>query len=126
VTDEELYWDPIGVLPEGEAEATFRGRWEDRLWLNVPGPFYTGESDTCWTGRLHAPRHVLYGGEYVSEYVYRQPTTRAQQTHLVQQHQSGEHTFADLAELFSVSRATVYRVLERNQNAPAPSTSGGQ
>lgn len=30
------------------------------------------------------------------------------------------------AELFSVSRATVYRVLERHQDAPAPSTSGGQ
>ncbi|MFE3517572.1 hypothetical protein [Streptomyces sp. NPDC059166] len=32
----------------------------------------------------------------------------------------------DLAELFSVSRATVYRVLERHQKASAPSTSGGQ
>lgn len=34
--------------------------------------------------------------------------------HPVQQRQSGEHTIADLAELFSVSRATVYRVLERH------------
>ncbi|MFF7550822.1 hypothetical protein ACFZCU_45530 [Streptomyces canus] len=33
---------------------------------------------------------------------------------------------ADLAELFSVSRATAYRVLERHQNTPAPTTSGGQ
>lgn len=52
--------------------------------------------------------------------------TARQQSHLVQQHQSGEHTIADLAELFSVSRATVYRVLERHQNAPAPSTPCGQ
>jgi DNA invertase Pin-like site-specific DNA recombinase len=52
--------------------------------------------------------------------------TARQQSHLVQQHQSGEHTIADLAELFSVSRATVYRVLERHQNAATPSTSGGQ
>ncbi|WP_199922706.1 helix-turn-helix domain-containing protein [Streptomyces sp. NRRL S-87] len=52
--------------------------------------------------------------------------TARQQTHLVQQHQSGEHTIADLAELFSVSRATVYRVLERHQNAATPSTPGGQ
>ncbi|WP_404867914.1 recombinase family protein [Kitasatospora griseola] len=36
-----------------------------------------------------------------------------QQAHLVQLHQAGEHTIADLAELFSVSRPTVYRVLER-------------
>ncbi|MFD5574335.1 recombinase family protein [Streptomyces cadmiisoli] len=52
--------------------------------------------------------------------------TDRRQTRLVQQHQSGEHTIADLAGLFSVSRATVYRVLERHRNAPAPSTSGGQ
>jgi DNA invertase Pin-like site-specific DNA recombinase len=36
-----------------------------------------------------------------------------QQAHLVQLHQSGKHTIAELAELFSVSRPTVYRVLER-------------
>lgn len=29
-------------------------------------------------------------------------------------------------ELFSVSRATVYRVLERHQSAVTPSTPGGQ
>ena len=52
--------------------------------------------------------------------------TARQQSHLVLQHQSGEHTIADLAELFSVSRATVYRVLERHQNAATPSTAGGQ
>ncbi|RVU27665.1 recombinase family protein [Streptomyces antnestii] len=53
--------------------------------------------------------------------------TARQQAHLVQQHQSGEHTIADLAELFSGSRATVYRVLERHQiPAAAPSTSDRQ
>ncbi|MFI8105441.1 helix-turn-helix domain-containing protein [Streptomyces sp. NPDC086023] len=52
--------------------------------------------------------------------------TARQQSHLAQQHQSGEHTLADLAEPFSVSRATVYRVLERHQNAATPSTPGGQ
>ncbi|MDX3763127.1 recombinase family protein [Streptomyces sp. AK02-04a] len=40
--------------------------------------------------------------------------TARQQAHLVKEHRSGEHTIADLAELFSVSRATVYRVLERS------------
>jgi DNA invertase Pin-like site-specific DNA recombinase len=39
--------------------------------------------------------------------------TARQQAHLVEQHATGEYTIADLAELFSVSRATVYRVLER-------------
>jgi DNA invertase Pin-like site-specific DNA recombinase len=36
-----------------------------------------------------------------------------QQAHLVQLHQGGKHTIAELAELFSVSRPTVYRVLQR-------------
>ena len=44
----------------------------------------------------------------------RQPKlSPAQQAHLVKQHGSGEHSIADLAELFSVSRPTVYRVLQR-------------
>ena len=77
-------WEPVAALPEGEPETSFRGRWEDRLWLNVPGPFYTGISDNCWTGRLHAPRHVLYGGEYFGEYVYRQPATPAEVRNLVE------------------------------------------
>jgi DNA invertase Pin-like site-specific DNA recombinase len=40
-------------------------------------------------------------------------TTR-QQAHLVQLHHAGEHSIADLAEMFSISRATVYRTLERS------------
>ena len=44
----------------------------------------------------------------------KQPKLSArQQAHLVQLQQGGQHTIAELAELFSVSRPTVYRVLER-------------
>jgi DNA invertase Pin-like site-specific DNA recombinase len=39
--------------------------------------------------------------------------TARQQAHLVQLHHDGQHTIAELDELFSVSRPTVYRVLER-------------
>jgi DNA invertase Pin-like site-specific DNA recombinase len=40
----------------------------------------------------------------------KQPKLSArQQAHLVQLHQSGQYTIAELAELFSVSRPTVYR-----------------
>ncbi|HWS37741.1 MAG TPA: hypothetical protein VN408_34050, partial [Actinoplanes sp.] len=69
-----LYWDPATALTVGQ-RAEFKGRWDDLLWLNVPGPFWAGETDICWTGRLHAPDHVLYGGEYFTEFVYRQPRT---------------------------------------------------
>ncbi|MER6032102.1 helix-turn-helix domain-containing protein [Streptomyces sp. NPDC001851] len=33
--------------------------------------------------------------------------------HLLKEHATGDYTIAELAELYSVSRATVYRVLER-------------
>ncbi|MFI9586966.1 ferredoxin [Streptomyces sp. NPDC052236] len=77
-----LYFDPLTTL--GNDREAFRGRWEDRLWLNVPGPFYGGETDTCWTGRLSAPAHVLYGGQYLTEYVCRQPRTPAETALLVE------------------------------------------
>ncbi|WP_242625354.1 helix-turn-helix domain-containing protein [Krasilnikovia cinnamomea] len=41
------------------------------------------------------------------------------QAHLRKLHSAGEHTIAELAELFEVSRPTVYRVLERSQT-PRP------
>jgi DNA invertase Pin-like site-specific DNA recombinase len=44
-------------------------------------------------------------------------TTR--QAHLLKLYAAGEHTVAELAELFEVSRPTVYRVLERAQAANA-------
>src|SRR5919112_2389096 len=48
----------------------------------------------------------------------RQPKlSPAQQAHLIKLHGTGEHSIAELAELFSVSRPTVYRVLERAQRA---------
>ncbi|MGI8592712.1 MAG: recombinase family protein [Nakamurella sp.] len=38
---------------------------------------------------------------------------KATETHLVEMYRSGRHTTAELAELFSVSRATVYRAVQR-------------
>ncbi|MFF5263510.1 recombinase family protein [Actinomadura viridis] len=55
------------------------------------------------------------------------PTAR-QQTHLAHERRPGEHTIAiaDLAEIFSVSRATVHRVPERRRTPVVPSADGGQ
>jgi DeoR/GlpR family transcriptional regulator of sugar metabolism len=38
-------------------------------------------------------------------------------------HAAGDHTIAELAELFSVSRATVYRELARPKHEPKPDSS---
>jgi hypothetical protein len=78
-----LYWDPITTLTRKQRVA-FQGQWEDLLWLNVPGPFWTGTTDTCWTGRIAAPDHVLYGGEFQTEFVYRQPRTPTEVSRLAE------------------------------------------
>lgn len=48
----------------------------------------------------------------------RQPKlTARQQAELVRTHSSGDYTIAELMEVFSAGRATVYRVLDRAANA---------
>lgn len=37
----------------------------------------------------------------------------AQEKHLVSQYRRGEHTTAEVAELFEVARSTVYRAVQR-------------
>lgn len=78
-----LYWDPTTAVT-GKQRENFQGQWEDLLWLNVPGPFWTGMTDTCWTGRIAAPEHVLYGGEFLTEFVYRQPRTPTEVSRLAE------------------------------------------
>src|SRR3954466_5415380 len=86
-----LYWDPMphvaavfAAFPKGwpysDRGTTFQGRWEERNPLNVPGPLYGAMTDNCWVGRLHAPRHILYGDdiEYEQEFLYRQPRNPAE------------------------------------------------
>ena len=46
-------------------------------------------------------------------------TTR-QQAELVRMHASGEYTIAELMEVFSIGRATVYRVLDRARQRDSP------
>jgi DNA-directed RNA polymerase specialized sigma24 family protein len=42
--------------------------------------------------------------------------TALQEAHLVELHRAGEHTSAELAELFGVARSTVYRAIQRDQH----------
>ena len=45
-----------------------------------------------------------------------------QEAHLVKLWRSGDHTTAELADLFSVSRATVYRAIQRSGTETKPAT----
>ena len=47
--------------------------------------------------------------------------TVRQEAHLVALHQAGEHTSAELAELFGVARSTVYRAIDRAAKAASES-----
>ncbi|MGW0899935.1 hypothetical protein ACWD0G_23655, partial [Streptomyces goshikiensis] len=99
MSDTELYWDPLPAVRMSQGTTvpvdgrtssglSFRlpppreyllGKWEERNWLNVPGPFYGAVTDNCWTGRLVAPAHILYDDEqHSAEFVYRQPRTEAE------------------------------------------------
>lgn len=43
--------------------------------LNFPGPFYTGETDTCGTGIINAPHNVVFD-DCCQEYMMIQPRTK--------------------------------------------------
>ena len=49
-----------------------------------------------------------------------------QEAHLVSLYRQGEHSTAELADLFGVAHSTVYRALERDrvQRGPSASTAG--
>ncbi|MGW6708617.1 hypothetical protein ACWGDE_27510 [Streptomyces sp. NPDC054956] len=76
-----MAWDPAAALTD-ELRKSFErgGEGAERLWLNVPGPFWTGMTDNCWTGRAEAPDNVLYTAQsaYCTEYVFRQPRDPAE------------------------------------------------
>jgi DNA invertase Pin-like site-specific DNA recombinase len=48
----------------------------------------------------------------------------SQQAHLIKLLKAGEHTIPELAELFPVSRATVYRVIQRAERAQLAAADG--
>jgi DNA-directed RNA polymerase specialized sigma24 family protein len=42
-----------------------------------------------------------------------------QEAHLLELHAAGQHTTAELAELFGVARSTIYRAVQRAQQSGA-------
>ncbi|MFI1280982.1 ferredoxin [Streptomyces sp. NPDC020858] len=62
----------------GHAGFTGYGRWSDRNWRNVPGPFYGASTDTMWHLLAEAPAHILCDDEDNSQgFVFRQPIDAA-------------------------------------------------
>jgi DNA invertase Pin-like site-specific DNA recombinase len=85
-----------------------------------------GRALTTWTillitdGVWHTARvrQVIRGGRGQGpgkSYGRRPKLSRKQQAELCRMYASGDYSIADLAELFTVSRPTVYRILQRSQ-----------
>lgn len=49
--------------------------WDERVWYAMPGMVWSVTSDTCCTGREHAPDNIAYD-EVGMEFVFRQPRDR--------------------------------------------------
>jgi len=77
--DKVIRHEVIGLLGFQVKEQGFldNDHWKKCHPFNFPGPFYTGESDTCGTGDAEAPLNVMYDS-YCCEYIFRQPKTYAE------------------------------------------------
>ncbi|MBD2768355.1 hypothetical protein IC235_10665 [Hymenobacter sp. BT664] len=61
--------------PEGKNLAFLdEDHWARKHPFNFPGPFYSGESDTCGMGVEQAPENVMNDAD-CCEYVFKQPTS---------------------------------------------------
>jgi len=92
--------DPVGRLPDPVG----------RLLFNVLGMVAEFEADLIRIRTREGMAVAKAKGRLKDE----QPKlSKTQRKHLLTPHDAGEHTQAELAELFRVSRTTVYRELQR-------------
>jgi hypothetical protein len=72
----------VGRIPPGSLEWTpvtaqgdefFQPAFDKRNVLNMPGPFYGAETDTCETGPMEAPNNVLLD-QNGQEFIFKQPS----------------------------------------------------
>jgi hypothetical protein len=74
---EDIFLDvttALETLGQQHGEYPFLGKWEDKHWMNTPGPIYCGETDNCGTGPDSAPYNVGLDNE-AFQAIYRQPTS---------------------------------------------------
>jgi hypothetical protein len=71
---EQLPANATGWLSINELSEHFTPNFSHRNRLNLPGPFYGAETDTCATGPMEAPRNVLLDSDGC-EFLFKQPST---------------------------------------------------
>lgn len=70
----DLSKDGSGWMSIADIAQVFPARFSERNPLNVPGPIYGAETDTCCTGPQEAPTNVLLD-KNGQEFVFRQAST---------------------------------------------------
>jgi len=68
---------PLLGFPAKDSHFLDYDYWQKKHPFNFPGPFYTGESDTCGTGQPEAPGNVMFDS-YCCEYIFKQPQNYAE------------------------------------------------
>lgn len=81
-TLEELPNGPVGWYGIDELADLFPANFSNRNPLNIPGPIYGAETDTCLTGPLEAPANVLVD-KRGQEFVFRQASNASELRDLV-------------------------------------------
>ncbi len=78
IHQKELKDTTINLFLDFCLDSDFSGSgWSKKGELNFPGPFYTGETDTCGTGIIESPKNVILD-ENCMEYVMIQPRNKTE------------------------------------------------
>ena len=97
----------------------------DRLARSAPDARHIGDSlvargvKLSLGGATYDPADPREGMAVARAKGKRPKLTHRQQAELARMHATGEYTIAELMEIFSVGRATVYRALERARSVIA-------
>lgn len=87
-----------------------------KLFFNILATFAEFESDLI----RHRTREGMAVARAKGKLRGKQPKlTDRQQKELIRMHHTGDYTISDLAELFSISRPTVYRTINRREKEGA-------
>jgi DNA invertase Pin-like site-specific DNA recombinase len=117
--------DIVKELTEREVKLSLAGSIHDptdpigRLLFNVLAMVAEFESDLIRMRTREGMRVAKAKGRLQGKKPKLSPS---QEQHLVKLYQAGEHTSSQLAELFNVSRSTVYRAVERSATTSQTAT----
>src|SRR5579862_4816166 len=86
-------YSALESLGYDHANAPFHGLWEDKFWMNTPGPLYYIGGTYYTEGILTAPNNIAVYDNF--QVIYRQPVNRYELQQVVQANQTFSTCAAD-------------------------------